>query len=115
MRQIRYCLVIGALSTILVAFPNMKSLFLKQLVGLNDWVSQMFNWASLVNSSINIFVYLWLYQEFRREFIRKLQDLFWIRRKQSVASSRQFCAEYPLSTNPRLSVFRSPPLSAIKY
>ncbi|WKX99116.1 hypothetical protein Q1695_014192 [Nippostrongylus brasiliensis] len=72
LKRIRYGIALGILSTILVSLPNVKSLFLEQLrfAGMDEWVSQMFNWASIVNSSINIFVYLWLIKDFRYEFAR---------------------------------------------
>ncbi|CAJ0600412.1 unnamed protein product [Cylicocyclus nassatus] len=72
MRRIRYGLVLGVISTVLVSVPNLKSLFLDQLrfAGMDEWVSQMFNWASIINSSINIIVYIWLNKEFRHQFGR---------------------------------------------
>ncbi|KAK5969664.1 hypothetical protein GCK32_016241 [Trichostrongylus colubriformis] len=72
MKRIRYGLALGVLSTILVSVPNVKSLFLDQLrfVGLDEWVSQMFNWASIINSSFNIIVYFCLHRDFHDEFIR---------------------------------------------
>lgn len=72
LRRIRYTLVVSALSTVLVSVPNVKSLFLDQLrfVGMDEWVSQMFNWASIINSSNNIFIYLWLHRDFRHEFVK---------------------------------------------
>ncbi|VDO36562.1 unnamed protein product [Haemonchus placei] len=72
MKRIRYGLALGVLSTVLVSVPNVKSLFLEQLrfAGMDEWISQTFNWASIINSSFNIFVYLWLYRDFRDEFAR---------------------------------------------
>ncbi|XGW16883.1 hypothetical protein V3C99_001931 [Haemonchus contortus] len=72
MKRIRYGLALGVLSTVLVSIPNVKSLFVDQLrfAGMDEWISQTFNWASIINSSFNIFVYLWLYRDFRDEFAR---------------------------------------------
>ncbi|XGW16602.1 hypothetical protein V3C99_001784 [Haemonchus contortus] len=72
MKRIRYGLALGVLSTVLVSVPNVKSLFLDQLrfAGMGEWISQTFNWASIINSSFNFFVYLWLYRDFRDEFAR---------------------------------------------
>uniref|UniRef100_A0A1I7WF97 G_PROTEIN_RECEP_F1_2 domain-containing protein n=1 Tax=Heterorhabditis bacteriophora TaxID=37862 RepID=A0A1I7WF97_HETBA len=72
LKRVRYYLAVGVLSTVLVAIPNLKSLFGDQLriAGLDEWISQAFNWASLVNSSINICVYLAFHREFRQEFAR---------------------------------------------
>ncbi|KAK6740012.1 hypothetical protein RB195_008467 [Necator americanus] len=75
LKRIRYGLVLGVLSSLLVSVPNMKSLFLEQLrfAGMDEWVSQMFNWFSLINSSINIFVYICLFKDFRDEFARRFR------------------------------------------
>ncbi|KAL6728430.1 hypothetical protein Aduo_010204 [Ancylostoma duodenale] len=80
LKRIRVTLVLGVLSTVLVAIPNFKSLFLDQLrfAGMDEWVSQMVNWASVLNSSINIVVYILLFREFREEFITMLGLSKWL-------------------------------------
>ncbi|EYC20822.1 hypothetical protein Y032_0021g444 [Ancylostoma ceylanicum] len=80
MKRIRITLVLGVLSTVLVAIPNFKSLFYDQLrfAGMDEWVSQMVVWASIINSSINLVVYILLYREFREEFITILGLSKWL-------------------------------------
>ncbi|EYC20820.1 hypothetical protein Y032_0021g443 [Ancylostoma ceylanicum] len=70
LKRIRYYLAIATISTVLVALPNAKQLLLDHLktAGLDEWLSQSFNWLSLIASSLNIFVYLILNREFRSEF-----------------------------------------------
>ncbi|RCN27408.1 hypothetical protein ANCCAN_26856, partial [Ancylostoma caninum] len=70
LKRIRYYLAIATISTLLVAIPNAKQLLLDHLkeAGLDEWLSQSFNWLSLIASSLNVFVYLILNREFCSEF-----------------------------------------------
>ncbi|KAK6031447.1 hypothetical protein OSTOST_02400, partial [Ostertagia ostertagi] len=68
--KIRYQLIISVLSIILISIPNGLSLFAQYITAVADAVAKPSTYLICVNSSINIFVYLALYDEFRMEFKR---------------------------------------------
>uniref|UniRef100_A0A7I4YBM1 G_PROTEIN_RECEP_F1_2 domain-containing protein n=1 Tax=Haemonchus contortus TaxID=6289 RepID=A0A7I4YBM1_HAECO len=72
LKRLRYYVAVAAISTLLVGLPDVKQLCIGALkeVGLDEWISQAFNWLSLIASSLNLFVYLALSREFRVEFVK---------------------------------------------
>ncbi|KAK5985040.1 hypothetical protein GCK32_010467, partial [Trichostrongylus colubriformis] len=73
-KRLRYYVAVAAISTLLVAVPDIKQILIGLLkgAGLDEWISQSFNWLGLIASSFNLFVYLTLSQEFRVEFVKYL-------------------------------------------
>jgi len=64
-RKIRYYLAISLISTILVSFPNAISVASSWFFKIDDSIAKPAVWTTLINSSIALFVYIWLNDEFR--------------------------------------------------
>lgn len=63
--QIRTCLIVSSLSTVLVSIPNCLSIFSVLISSVQNRISKPAVWATCLNSGLNLFVYLILDQEFR--------------------------------------------------
>ncbi|WKX99118.1 hypothetical protein Q1695_014192 [Nippostrongylus brasiliensis] len=72
LKRIRAYIAVAAISTVLVAVPDVKQLLINHLkdASFDEWISQAFNWLCLIASSFNIFVYLVISKEFRCEFCK---------------------------------------------
>lgn len=64
--KIRYLLIISFVSVVLVSIPNLISLTSSWIHQVDDVISKPAVWATCINASINLFVYLLLNEEFRR-------------------------------------------------
>lgn len=72
LKRLRYYVAVAAISTLLVAVPDIKQLLIYHIkeANIDEWISQMFNWLCIIASSFNIFVYIALSRDFRREFLK---------------------------------------------
>ncbi|PAV58688.1 hypothetical protein WR25_10070 [Diploscapter pachys] len=70
MQQIRSCLIVSSISTLLVSLPNCLSLCSLLVVSVKDSISKPAVYATCINSGINIFVYLLQNDQFRRHVIK---------------------------------------------
>jgi hypothetical protein len=68
--RIRYLLIISLISVILVSIPNLVSLTSVWILPIADSIARPSVWASCVNASINLFVYLCFNSEYRIEFCK---------------------------------------------
>ncbi|KAK0393150.1 hypothetical protein QR680_000076 [Steinernema hermaphroditum] len=73
LRRIRYYLLISFCSTVLVSLPNIISLCSAWIKDVNNAVSKPAVWAMCFNSSLNLFVYIALNQDFRRRCLQLLK------------------------------------------
>ncbi|EYB86431.1 hypothetical protein Y032_0279g1205 [Ancylostoma ceylanicum] len=65
-QQIRSCLIVSSISTILVSIPNCLSLFSLLIASVRDSISKPAVWATCINSGVNLFVYIVLDRDFRQ-------------------------------------------------
>ena len=72
--KIRCLLIISFVSVILVSIPNLISLTSSWIRHVDDVISKPAVWATCINASINVFVYLLLNEEFRRQCTRMMNN-----------------------------------------